>query len=162
MSTKIHLTQHSLSVCPDYQDFLKRQQQGKEYKLNFLFFFFSPLWLIINKMYSQLFLMIFFYLNLTSFLINVYGSIGENFVLSVACAFIFVHSILTMYSHKLYQMDLENKFHKVNYDIEKCSKIVKPYPYYISIALFFIIPILSLFAFNITYRLLDSIKLFMH
>jgi hypothetical protein len=48
-------------------------------------------------------------------------------------------------------MHLENKFYKKKYDVEKCLKIAKPYPIYITIFILLIMVIFTSLAFSYSY-----------
>lgn len=152
MKNKINFLHDSMHYCSGYQEFLEDKKLGNPYKWNWQFFLFFMQWLIIHKMYAHVFIIIFFYLNLTTFFLTFFPASFLSMP-TVAFGFLAFHIFLTFISHNLYHIHLENKFYKVNYDPIKSEKIAKPYPFYITVTLFFVIPALTILCFNLLYRL---------
>jgi hypothetical protein len=157
MANNINFIHDSLHYCSGYQDFLKNKRIGLNYKWNWQYFFFFIQWLVIHKMYGQVFFLIFFYLNLTSLLLVILP-LNETSMPLISMAFLAFHIFFTFSSYNWYHTHLENKFHKINYEQTKCEKIAKPYPFYIIMALSIIVPFITIFCFNILYRIQYYLK----
>jgi hypothetical protein len=157
MKNNINSIHNSLHYCSGYQDFLKNKQEGINYTWNWQYFFFFMQWLIIHKMYGQVFVLIFFYLNLTSLLLVVLPFNDASMPI-IATVFLACHIFFTFISYNLYHIHLENKFHKINYEPIKCENIAKPYPFYVIMVLCILVPCLTIACFNILYRFQSYLK----
>lgn len=152
MINKINFVHDSMPYCEGYKEFLERKKLGKRYMWNWQYFFLSPLWLITHKMYGHLFILLFAYLTITSFLMNSFHS-NNLYTPIVSGVYLSMHLFFSFASYNIYYLQLDNKFHKVKYDHAKCDKIAKPHPIYILIPLIFILPALTVFCFNLVYSL---------
>jgi hypothetical protein len=152
MRNKINFLHDSMHYCSGYQEFLENKKLGNSFKWNWQYFFLSPMWMINHKMYVEFFSLIFFYLNLTTLFMKLFAN-QDLFLPVSASAYMACHILFSFISYNIYYLQLENKFYKVNYDPIKCEKIAKPYPFYITIPLLFIVPALTVYCFNFFYTL---------
>jgi hypothetical protein len=152
MRNKINFLHDSMHHCSGYQEFLQKKRIGKYYQWNWQYFFLSPIWLINHKMYKEFFVLNFFYLSLTTIFMAAFTK-SELFLPVSASIYSACHFFFSLVSHNVYYLQLEQKFYKVKYDPIKCEKIARPYPFYITIPLLFIVPLVTIVCYNIVYSL---------
>ena len=151
MFNTTHFIHHNIHYCSGYQQFLINKQQGKTIQFNWGFFLLWPFWLVHHKMYSHFFLINFFYLNFLTLWLSRFGDNIAQAMSSSAIIIVFIHYILTIYSHKLYHLHIDNKFYKLGYDPDKCIKAAKPYPFFITILIIILILLASACLLSIGY-----------
>ncbi len=142
-----------------YQKFLNDKSKfGKSYQWSWAFFFTSIIWLINNKMYKEFFIFTFSYLSLTNVLMSLNHANLESAIPMISGMYLTLHILMSFFSQNFYYYHLENKFYKAKYDIAKCEKIAKPYPFIVVLILFVIISLFTIICFNISHNSLIYLK----